>query len=296
MTKIAWDKSGDRFYETGTDHGVLYLRGPGGVYDRGVAWNGLTAVTEAPSGAEANPFYADNMKYLNIMSPEEYGFTIEAFYSPVEFDRCDGSLSPQVGLSVGQQRRESFGFSFRSKIGNDVDGDDFGYKIHLTWNALAAPSERSYATVNESPEPITLSWEATTTPVEVGTIGGVNYRPVASITIDSTKVDATKLADFEAILYGTAGTEPRLPSPAEVIEHFTAGASSDVNPDTPTFVEGTGVITIPTVVGVEYRVNGEAVTGTVVVPTGQSRIVKAVPKAGYRFPEGTDDDWKFTRP
>lgn len=295
MTKLAWDKSGERFYETGTDHGVLYNRGPSGDYDSGVPWNGLTAVTEAPSGAEANPFYADNIKYLNIMSPEEYGFTIEAYYSPKEFDRCDGSLSPQVGVSVGQQRRESFGFSFRSQIGNDIDGNDFGYKLHLVWNALAAPSERSYATVNDSPEPITLSWEATTTPVEVGTINGVAYRPIASITIDSTLVNSTKLAQFEDILYGTAAHNPRLPSPSEVIEFFNAGASSEVEPTAPTFDVVTGVITIPTVVGVEYRIGGEAVTGTYTVPTGQKRIVKAVPKTGYRFPADTDDDWEFRR-
>ena len=224
MSKIVWDKTGERFYETGVDHGVLYPIQTGGLYNKGVAWNGLSSVTESPSGAEGNAVYADNIKYLNLVSAEEFGCSIEAYTYPDEFAECDGSAIVTPGVVLGQQNRKMFGFSYRSKVGNDVDGSDHGYKLHLIYGCQASPSERAYSTINDSPEPIAFSWEVTTTPVNVS-----GYKPVSSITIDSTKVDETKLAALEEILYGTdAGAEgtppavePRLPLPDEVIEMMT---------------------------------------------------------------------------
>ena len=220
MSKLVWDKTGERTYETGVNHGVLYPQAEGGTYPKGVAWNGLTTVTESPSGAEANPQYADNIKYLNLISAEEFGATIEAFTYPDEWTSCDGSAEPTKGLTLGQQTRKAFGLSYRTVMGNDTEGSDFGYKLHLIYNALAAPSEKAYASINDSPEAISFSWEVTTTPVDVA-----GYKPTASITIDSTKVDATKLAALEAILYGKDATtepaaeavDPRLPLPDEII-------------------------------------------------------------------------------
>lgn len=214
MPALVWDKTGERFYETGVDRGVLYVMTPTG-YGNGVAWNGLTTVTESPSGAESNPQYADNIKYLNLISAEEFACTIEAFTYPDEFMVCDGSAELAEGVYVGQQNRKSFGFSYRTKVGNDVEGQDHGYKIHLVYGAMAAPSEKAYNTINDSPEAITFSWEISTTPVAVS-----GLRPTALITIDSTKVDATKLAAFEAILYGAAAAEAELPLPDEVATAF----------------------------------------------------------------------------
>ena len=222
MSKIVWDKTGERLYETGVDRGVLYLQS-NGTYPKGVAWNGLTAVTESPSGAEATPLYADNIKYLNLMSAEEFGCTIEAYTYPEEFAECDGSAELATGVTIGQQARKTFGLSYRTKIGNDAAGNEFGYKLHLIYGGLAAPSEKAYASINDSPEAITFSWEVSTTPVSVD-----GHSPTASITIDSTKVEPTKLAALEEILYGkdgegASGTEPRLPLPSEVATLFTAG-------------------------------------------------------------------------
>lgn len=217
MATLTWDATGSRLYETGVDHGVLYLLNSQGAYANGVAWNGLTAVTESPSGAEANPQYADNIKYLNLLSAEEFGCTIEAFTYPDAFAQCDGTASPSAGVSIGQQTRKTFGFSYRTKLGNDIDGSDHGYKLHLIYGALAAPSEKAYATVNDSPEALTFSWDVTTTPVDVP-----GYKPTAQLTIDSTKVDALDLAALEELLYGTANTTAELPLPAEVIALFAA--------------------------------------------------------------------------
>ena len=211
MSKLVWDKTGERTYETGTSKGVLFPQNAEGTYGDGVAWNGLTAVTESPSGAEANPLYADNIKYLNLMSVEEFGATIEAYTYPDEFAACDGSASLAKGVSIGQQPRKAFGLAYQTILGNDVEYNKHGYKIHLIYGALAAPSERAYATVNDSPEAITFSWEITTTPVEVK-----GFEPTAHLEIDSTKVDKEKLAAFEAILYGSETEEPRLPLPDEV--------------------------------------------------------------------------------
>lgn len=217
MSKIVWDKTGERLYETGVDHGVLFVQGENGEYNKGVAWNGISAVTESPSGAESNPIYADNVKYLNLLSVEEFAATIEAYMYPEEFEVCDGSASPAPGIKIGQQARRAFGFSYRTLIGNDVEGQEHGYKLHIIYNAVAAPSERAYATVNDSPEAITFSWEISTTPVEVE-----GYKPTAHIEIDSTKVAPEKLAALEAMLYGSESEEASLPTPAEVIEMFKA--------------------------------------------------------------------------
>lgn len=211
MAKLVWDETGKRLYETGVSQGVLYPQS-GGTYPNGVAWNGLTAVTESPSGAEATPLYADNIKYLNLFSAEEFGATIEAYTYPDEFMACDGSAQIAKGAYIGQQNRKQFGMCYKTLLGNDVDANDHGYKLHIIYGAMASPSEKAYATVNDSPEAITFSWEVTTTPVNV-----TGYEPTASIVIDSTKCDPTKLADLEEILYGSAEEEPRLPLPNEIV-------------------------------------------------------------------------------
>lgn len=211
MSKLVWDQTGERYYETGVKMGVLYVQ-ENGAYPLGVAWNGLTAVTESPSGAEASPLYADDIKYLNLMSTEELGATVEAYTYPDEFAVCDGSAALADGIFIGQQPRKAFGLCYRTVLGNDVENNDYGYKIHLIYGALAAPSEKAYATINDSPEAITFSWELTTTPVNV-----TGHKPTASVIIDSTKVDATKLAALEAILYGSETEEARLPLPDEIV-------------------------------------------------------------------------------
>ena len=213
MAKIVWDKTGERLYETGVDHAVLY-KYESGAPGAGVAWNGLTAVTESPSGAEATALYADNIKYLNLLSNEDFACTIEAYTAPDEFAECDGRAALAKGVSITQQKIKMFGFSYITKIGNDVTGDDFGYQIHLVYGCLAAPSEKSRATVNDSPEATTMSWEVSTTPVNVE-----GFKPTAHLIIDSTTADPTKLAAFEDILYGKDGEPsktPRLPLPEEV--------------------------------------------------------------------------------
>lgn len=223
MAELEWDNIGERFYETGVDHGVLYLQDAAGIYNQSSAWNGLTTVTESPSGAESNPQYADNLKYLNLLSAEEFGATIEAFTYPDDFAECDGTAVPSPGLMVGQQSRAIFGLAYRTKVGNDQAGADLGYKIHLIYGGQAAPSEKAYSTINDSPEPLTFSWEVTTTPVPVG-----GMKPTAQLVIDSTKAEAAKVAQLEDILFGTnpvdtaAGTDPRLPLPDEVIALFAA--------------------------------------------------------------------------
>lgn len=213
MSKLAWDQSGKRLYETGVDHGVLYPIQTGGVYSKGVAWNGLTAVTESPSGADVNDIYADNMKYLGLVGAEKFGATVEAYTYPDEFAECDGSVELVKGATIGQQNRKVFGMVYRTVIGNDVDGNEHGYKLHLIYGATAAPSEKAYNTINEDPEAITFSWELSTTPVNV-----TGHKPTASLTIDSTKADPTKLAELEKILFGDTETEPRLPLPDEIAQ------------------------------------------------------------------------------
>lgn len=217
MSKIVWDNAGERLYETGVKYGVLYPIGEDGTYSLGVAWNGLTAVTESPSGAEATPLYADDIKYLNLVSTEEFGGTIEAYTYPEEFEQCDGSAALTKGVTIGQQARKVFGLCYRTTVGNDVLTNDYGYKLHLIYGALAAPSEKAYATINDSPEAITFSWEFSTTPVNV-----TGHKPTASIVIDSTKCDADKLKALEDILYGSEAEEARLPLPDEIKTLMTA--------------------------------------------------------------------------
>ena len=223
MGKLSWDGVGERIYETGVDHGVLYVMDEDG-YGRGVPWNGLTSVTESPSGAESNKQYADNVVYLNLVSAEEFGGTIEAFTCPLEFSACDGLAAPSDGLTVGQQTRSTFGLSYRTKVGNDLAGQDAGYKLHLVYGLIASPSEKAYQTVNDSPEAMTLSWEVTSTPVQVNDA----LKPTSIITVDSTKVDAADLAVLEKLLYGApagqggtpAETFASLPLPAAVLAIF----------------------------------------------------------------------------
>lgn len=209
--KLEWDKTGERLYETGVSKCVLYVQGEGGTYPQGVAWNGITAVTESPSGAEASPIYADDIKYLNLLSTEEFGATIEAYTYPPEFEACDGTAEIAKGVTIGQQKRKTFGLCYRTIVGNDTDSNEHGYKLHIIYGALAAPSEKAYATVNDSPEAITFSWEVSTTPVNVN-----GAKPTASLTIDSTKVDKEKLAKLEDILYGSTEAAARLPLPDEI--------------------------------------------------------------------------------
>ena len=219
MSKIVWDKTGERFYETGVDHAVLYPIDAEGLYNGGVAWNGITAINESPSGAEPNNLYADDIKYLVLVGAEDFGLTIEAYTYPDEWEQCDGSAEIAPGVLAGQQNRKIFGLSYRTKLGNDVDGQDHGYKLHLVYGGLASPSERGYQTVNDSPEPINPSWEVTTTPVDVP-----GFKPTARLIITSTKADPAKLAALETILYGSEEAEPRLPLPEEVIELLKADA------------------------------------------------------------------------
>lgn len=221
MAKLVWDETGKRFYETGVKMGVLYVQQAGGTYNKGVAWNGLTAVTESPSGAEANPMRADDIKYLNLFSAEEFGATVEAYTYPDEFEQCDGSASISTGVTIGQQERKQFGLCYRTTLGNDVNGNDHGYKLHLIYGAKASPSERAYATINDSPEAITFSWELTTTPVNVS-----GHKPTANLVINSTKVSSAAMAALEEALYGNTTTEARLPLPDEIVQIITNADAS----------------------------------------------------------------------
>lgn len=227
MVAITWDGVGERLYETGVDHGVLYI--PDGTElvgeyaKQAFAWNGLTTVTESPSGAEASPQYADNIKYLNLISAEEFGATIEAFTYPPEFGACDGTASPKEGVTIGQQARKPFGFAYRTRIGNDVEADSLGYKLHIVYGALAAPTEKAYATVNDSPEAATFSWEVTTSPVAFSPTGSyANLKPTALITLDSTKIAAADMLAIEKKLYGDGTTEAVLPLPDAILALITA--------------------------------------------------------------------------
>jgi hypothetical protein len=288
MTELLWDQTGEREYETGVSKGVLFLPDGAGVYGEGYAWNGLTAVTESPSGAEVTKKYADNINYISLVSAEEFAGTIEAFTYPDEWEQCDGTATPTPGVSVGQQARKTFGLSYQTLLGNDVDGQDFGYKIHLVWGGLAAPSERAYATVNDSPDAITLSWKFTTTPIPVP-----GLKPSAIIIINSTKVAPDALLALEAALYGTEGSEPRLPSPAEVLAFFS-GSVTQVTPTEPAFDDATNVITIPAITGVVYKINGVVKPSGPTAPITEDVMVKATPAIGYQFPAVVDTDWFYS--
>lgn len=291
--QLTWDEAGSRLYETGVEKGVLYPVN-NGIYDQGFAWSGLTAVTESPSGAEPTPQYADNIKYLNLLSVEEFGGTIEAFTYPPEFSECDGTIAPEPGLNISQQPRKAFGLAYTTKVGNDVEAVSYGYKLHLVYGCLATPSERAYATINDQPEAIVFSWEFSTTPVAVP-----GYNPTSLITIDSTIVDPDGLANLEEILYGTVSLDPRLPLPDEVGSLIALGSAiTTVTVVDPSFVAATGVITIPTVTGVRYRRadTNAIVTGTVTIGTpGAHLTITAEAAPNYILSANSNDDWTFTR-
>lgn len=289
---LTWDNTGERLYETGVDHGVLYMPDEDGVYTDGVAWNGLTTVTETPSGAEATALYADNIKYLSIRSAETFGATVEAYTYPDEFNQFDGNATPVAGVVVGQQGRKSFGLSYRTRVGNDVDGSDHGYKLHLLYGCTAAPSERAYGTINDSPEAITFSWELETTPVSAGG----DFKPTSLLTINSLEVDPAKLATLEGLLYGASG-DPQLPSPATVIGIFDAGVT-EVNMSTagnqPIYDSGTHVVTLPAVTGVVWKINGATKTAGAqpALTSGQIANIEAHPASAAYVLVG-DNDWSF---
>lgn len=290
MTALTWDDLGERFYETGVDRGVLYIPNNLGVYNDGVAWNGLTTVTEAPSGAATTPMWADNIKYLNMVATEEFGATIAAFTYPDEFCQFDGLQSPTPGVLIGQQNRKVFGLCYRTKKGNDVDGDDHAFKLHLIYGASAAPSQKAYATVNDTPAPIDFSWTITTVGVPV-----TGMKPTSLITIDSSKVDSDTLAALELILYGSVGVDPALPLPDDLVTMFS-GSVTTVDPLTaPTYNSGTHTITIPAQTGISYFLDGVLhVAGAVVLSAGQHKIVTAEPNAGYVIGAGNVNEWEFT--
>jgi len=293
MAPLTWDQVGERLYETGVDRGVLYQLDEVGDYVDGVAWNGLTTVTESPSGAESNKQYADNTVYVNLISAEEFGGTIEAYTYPDEFAQNDGTDEPTPGVALGQQGRRPFGLAYRTLKGNDTDGQDHGYKLHLVYGAQAAPSEKAYATVNDSPEAIAFSWEFSTTPVVV-----TDHRPVSLLTVDSTKVDADDLATLEDILWGTADDDPRMPDPAEVIAIFTTGVVAidlAAAANQPTFNAGTGVITLPSVTGVQWKVGGQnrSPGAQPALSSGQRATVRATAQSGYDL--SGDETWSFER-
>lgn len=282
MTTLTWDKTGERRYETGVDRGVLYIPNDSGVYDTGVAWNGLTKVTEKPVGGVPTPLYADNIKYLQLMSVEYFEADLSAFVYPDEFAACDGSSEPEVGVAIGQQPRQSFGFCYRTMIGDDVTGTTH-YKLHMVYGALAAPSQKAFATINDTPAAIEFTWSITTTPVQV-----TGYAQTATLTIDSSKVSSTALATLEGFLYGTTGTDPTLPSPDAVLAIF-AGTITVATPVAPTYTAGTHTVNIPTVTGIDYSIGGAVVTGGVVIAV--DTVVNAAPQVGYKFPAVSVDEW-----
>lgn len=289
MTALVWDQSGQREYETGVDRGVLYIPDATGAYPNGYAWNGLTGITEAPSGAAPTPKFADNIKYLNLLSQEEFGGTISAFMYPDQWAQCDGSAIAQPGVWVAQQTRKPFGLSYRTKVGNDLLALDYGYKIHLVYGALAEPAQKAFNTVNDTPDAIDFQWKFSTTGV-----AATNLKNTAQLLVDSTMVTPANLAALELILYGSAGVAPRLPLPDEVIALF-AGAVTTVTTLAPTYTPATHTLVVPTVTGVQYKngttganvVNGSSIVLTV----GQTYVLKAVPLPGYVFSVGSDDDW-----
>jgi len=291
MTVLTWDGTGQKIYETGVDHGVLYMPNESGVYDNGVAWNGLVTVTESPTGAEANKTYADNIVYRNLISAEEFGATIEAYTYPEEFGDYDGTSSPTPGIVIGQQFRKTFGLSYRTLKGNDVEGNEFGYKIHLVYGLTAAPSEKAYSTVNDSPEMITFSWELTSLPVNA-----TDYRPTSVITVDSTQVDEAHLQTLEDLLYGTVGGDPQLPTPDQVVAIFTTGLTTvdtGTAANQPTYNAGTHVVTLPAVTGIQWKINGADVSSGAqpALTTGQTAEVEATPQTGYII--SGDSDWTY---
>lgn len=290
MPALVWDAATKRFYETGVSKGVLYVA-DAGEYPLGVAWNGLTTVTESPTGAESTKTYADNIPYLNLLSQELFGATIEAYTFPPEFEVCDGIRSPVPGASVGQQPRKTFAFCYQTIKGNDTDGNEYGHKLHIVYGCLASPSEKAFQTVNDTPSPINFSWAVSTTPVEVGTVDGIEYKPTSLLVFDSTVVDADALAALEDILYGTVSDDPRLPLPAEILALFV-GTITEVFPTAPTWNNSTHLVTIPSVTGVEYRIGGVVQTAGTHAQAADF-VVNAFTLPGYIFSQPSVNDWFF---
>jgi hypothetical protein len=288
MTVLVFDDTGNRRFETGVKKGVLYPLNTGnGLYDTGYAWNGLTQVKEKPAGAGSNKQYADNIAYLNLLSAETFGGEISAFTYPDQFGLCDGTAEPASGVTVGQQSRATFGLSYRTEIGNDVSSD-LGYKLHLVYGALASPSEKDYSTINDSPNAVAFTWAFDCTGASSTTYGTTSL-----LTIDSTKVDSAALASLEQFLYGTVGTNPSLPPPDSVTALFT-GSITAITLTAATF-DGAHTITIPSQTGVTYYLDGVVhAAGSVVLTTGQKKIVSAVPNSGYVFNTPVVDRWMFT--
>lgn len=287
MTALTWDAVGNRTYETGVDKGVLYIPDNTGAYTNGVAWNGLTQVSEAPTGAAATPMFADNIKYLNLIGTEEFGATIDCYTYPDEWQQFDGLSTPEAGVAFGQQPRGSFGLSYRTAVGDDLKGLAHGYKLHMIYGATAAPSAKVYKSVNDTPDAITFSYTITTVAHAV-----TGHSPTSTIVIDSSKVDPTALAALESLLYGTVGTNPTLPTPDAVLALFS-GTVTQVDPVAPTYVSGTHTLTIPTVAGITYYYSdGSVVTAGAHVITS-SKFVTARPNAGYILNPTLDSDWSF---
>jgi len=291
MSVLQWDQTGEKVYENGVEKGVFYTVNAAGDYTNGYAWNGLVSVTESPSGAEVNKQYADNRVYASLRSAEEFGATVEAFtYPPESVAALDGAATPTPGVAVGQQGRSTFGMSYVTKIGNDLN-PDAGEKIHLVYGATANPSEKAYTTVNDSPEAATFSWELTTTPVDVGTVNSVEYKPTSTITIDTTKEDPAAVSTLKEFLYGTAGTDPSLPSPAAVLAIFTS-ATLTATPTEPTYDTTTNVMTVPSIAGVSYYDDDDTLLATGPQPAfTRNHVITARPNVGYKFPPDIDTDW-----
>lgn len=287
MTRLQWHAPGAKKFETGVDRGVLYPRDDSGNYEDGVAWNGLTAVTQSPSGAEANKQYADNTVYATLISAEEFAATIEAFYYPKEFEACDGTAELAPGVTVGQQNRRTFGFTWRSLIGDDLVGTGAGYKIYIAYGLLAAPSEKNSNTINDSPELEPFSWEVSSTPIEMPN----GLKPSALITVDSTQVSSSALSELEDILYGKTGEDPRLPTPTEVYEIFEGAGLTLATPTKPT--QAGNIITIPTVTGVSYYLGNTKLSPGAQPAITQDVLIEARPNPGYKFPAVIDADWLF---
>jgi hypothetical protein len=288
MAVLEWDGTGQKLYEAGVDHAVLYIPDGVGAYVNGYAWNGITAINEAPTGGESNKQYADNQVYLDLYSREEFAGSIEAYTYPDAWAACDGSDEVETGMFIGQQERQSFGLAFRTLIGNDVEKLEHGYKLTLVYGATASPSEKNHTTLNDSPEATALSWDFTTIPVAV-----TGKKPTSVIIIDSTKVDPADLAELEDFLYGTVGSDPSLPTP-DAVRAIFAAALTEAIPTEPAFNSGTETITIPTVTGVIYKRTDTGATvaaGDLVITA--DLVIKAVPAVGYKFPEVIDTDWFY---
>jgi len=285
VTALTWDASDKRRYETGVDRGVLYIP-TNGVYDQAFAWNGLTTVTESPSGADLTSLYADNIKYLQLQAYEEFGGTVEAYTYPDEFAEMDGTVAVSDGVYVGQQPRKPFGFSYRTLVGN-ADNPSLGYKVHMVWGALATPSEKAYSSINDSPDAITFSWDFSTVPVAV-----TGLKPTSYICIDSTKVDSAALATLEGMLYGTGEDDPALPTPDAVLAIFTGSITTTALPTAPTYDSGTDVVTIPTITGVIYYRTGHGdFAGGDTEVIAANTVYRARPATGYKFPATSVREW-----